>query len=186
MECFQVAETAELVQECVLVKIPAVLRRLIHCLTDQTTLGDKFDINLDSLAGIIHLLIGLRDIFGIWQLYRHLTAFSQKTVQTRNRAGVAPLPQLHPEHDQAGVGIPAAHILNQLDLLRPMLVRMAVRPVRAVFRRCLRPIVSLAPAVDVLPVGVVPGRRFCDSMLLCIQNQGLPVPGRLCYLIHSE
>ncbi len=81
-----------------------------------------------------------------------------------------PLPQLHPKHHQTGIGVPPAHVLDELDLLWTVLVRVAVRPVGTIFQRLQRTVIELHPAVDVLPVSPVPFCRFCDSIFLCVVN----------------
>lgn len=100
----------------------------------QTVLRNIFDVDLDPLARITHLLIGFWNIFWIWQFHRHLTALSQKMIQSGDGTCIVPLPQLHPEDHQAGVRIPAAHVLDGLDLFGTVLVWMAVRVMRAVFQ----------------------------------------------------
>ena len=126
---FQIPETAVFVQKGVL-----VVSALLGSGTDQTVLRNIFDIDLDPLARITHLLIGFWNILGIWQLHRHLTALSQETIQAGDGACIASLPQLYPEDHQAGVRIPAAHVLDELDLFGAVLVWMAVRAMRAVFQ----------------------------------------------------
>ncbi len=165
LKCLQIAETAVFVEEGVLI-IPA----FFGSSTDQTALGNEFDINLYPLARILHLLIRFWDIFRVWQLLRHLSAFTQEAVQPRNGACVTPQPQLYPEYHQTGVWIPAAHILNEFNLIGPVLVWMPVRSVGAILQRLQGPIIPLAPAVDILPVGAVADCRFCHSVLLCIAN----------------
>ena len=118
----QIPETAVFVQKCVL-----VVSTFVGGSTNQTAFWNVFDVDLDSLTGIAHLLIGLGDILGVWQFHRHLSALSQKAVQAGDGTCITSLPQLHPEHHQARIGIPAAHILNKLDLVGAVLVWMAVR-----------------------------------------------------------
>ena len=161
----QITEAAVFVKEGILI-IPA----LFGSGAGQAALGDKFDINLYPLAWILHLLIGLWDIFRVWQLLRHLAILAQETIQTGNRACVAPQPQLYPEYHQAGIWIPAAHIPDELDLIGPVLIWMAVRPVGTILQGLQRPVIPLAPAVDILPVGAIVDCRFCHSVLLCIAN----------------
>ena len=163
LKTLQIPETAVFVQERVL-----VVSTLVGGSSDQTASRNIFDVNLDSLTGVAHLLIGLGDILGIWQFHRHLSTLSQKTVQVGDGACVASLPQFHPEHHQAGVGVPTAHVLNKLDLLGPVLVRMAMGTVGAVLQRLQRRIVPLAPTVDLLPVCMVADGRLGYSMLLGI------------------
>ena len=113
----------------------------------------------------INLFVGLRDIFGIWQWGCHLTALAEKTIQPRDGSGIAALPELYPEHDDPGVGISAAHIEDELDFFRCVLVWMTVRPVRVICEGLQRSVVALAPAVDILPVEFVTDGCFCNAML---------------------
>ena len=129
LECLQIPKTAVFIQKGVL-----VVSALFGSSTDQTALRNIFDVDLDPLARITYLLIGFRNILGIWQFRRHLALLSQKTVQAGDGACIAPLPQLHPEDHQAGVRIPSAHVLDELDLFGAVLVWMAVRAMRAVFQ----------------------------------------------------
>jgi hypothetical protein len=57
-----------------------------------------------------------------------LTSFSQEAIQAGNGSAVAALTELHPEHHKARIGVPAAHIVDEPDLLRLVLLGMAVRP----------------------------------------------------------
>ena len=57
---------------------------------------------------------------------------------------------------------------------------------RAILKACQCAVVPFAPAVNVLPVGTVPDRRIYHAVFVRIFDKGLPVPGGLCYLIHSE
>ena len=122
----QIAESAVLIQEGVLVIIASILSGVLLGLTDQARCRDVFDVDLDPLTRVGHLLVGLGDVLGIRQLYRHLTSLSQEAIQAGYRTGVASLPKFDPEDDEPSVWIPSPHILNELDLLRRMLVGMAV------------------------------------------------------------
>lgn len=75
-----------------------------------------------------------------------------------------------------------AHVVDELNLLRPMLVGMTVGPVGSVFQRGKCPVIPLSPAVNILPVCVVAYSGLCDSVFLRV----VPIPGCLCYLIHSK
>ena len=94
--------------------------------------------------------------------------------------------QLDPEHHKTGIGISPPEIINELDLLWSVLVWMAVWSMGSVLQGLQRSIISLHPAVDVLAVSVVMDGSFCDAILLCVVDQGLPIQGGLCYLIHGE
>ena len=105
LKCLQIPKTAVFIQECVLIV------STLFGGADQTALRNIFDIDLDSLAWVLHLLVGLWDILGIWQFHRYLAALSQKTIQTGNGTGVTPPPQFDPEYHQPCGRILAAHIL---------------------------------------------------------------------------
>lgn len=47
---------------------------------------DKFHVNLDTLAGVVHLLIGFWDIPGVRGMYSHDTLFFEEAVQSRDGA----------------------------------------------------------------------------------------------------
>ena len=163
-ECFQVAKTAVLINCSILIEF------LARSIANKAGRGDEFNVDLDALAGILHLLVRLGNILGIWQFDRHLAASCKHAVQAGDGACIAALAQLDPEHHQTGVGVPAAHISNQLQLCFCMLVRVAVGPMRAVCQRLQRPIIALLPPVDILAVGAVTDRCFCDSVFLSIPN----------------
>lgn len=175
----EIAETGILIDEGVLVKL------LTGGIADQASRRNKLDVDLAALSGIGHLLIRLGNIFGIGQFDSHLAPFAQESVKTRNGSGIPSLPKLDPKHHQTGVGVPAAHIVDELDLFRPVLVGMMMRAVGTVCQGLQRSVVTLAPAVDILAVGVVAYCCFRDAVFGSIQNQGLPEAHGLCYLIHS-
>lgn len=80
-ESLQITETAIFVKEGVLVEIASIFRSLVRGLPNQAALGDEFDIDLDPLARILHLLIRLGDILGIGKLHGHLAALAKESVQ---------------------------------------------------------------------------------------------------------
>ena len=65
---------------------------------------DEFHVDLNALAGIAHLLIGLGNVLGVWRLDRHDPLASQNTVQTGDGTLIAALSELHPEDNQTGIG----------------------------------------------------------------------------------
>lgn len=129
-ESLQVTKTAILIDKSILIPLCWL------CLPHDADLRDKFDIDLDPLAGISHLLIRFRCIF-LWirQFLCHGIPFPKKAIQTGNRACVSPCSELHPEYDDAGIWVSAAHIQDELDLLWCVLIWMAVRAVRTVLQR---------------------------------------------------
>lgn len=117
----QIAKSTEFIQKRVLK--PLHSRFLSH----HANSGNEFDVDLNSLLWISHLLIRLRDILG--EFYHRRIALAQKAVQSRNRPSVAAQTQFYPKHYNACVGAPSTHIQDELDLFRRMLVWMAMWPV---------------------------------------------------------
>ena len=76
LERLKIAKPTVFVDERELVIEAAVLRRVADRITDQAGLRDVFYVDLHSLAGVLHLLIGLGNVFRIRQLDRHLTLLS--------------------------------------------------------------------------------------------------------------
>ena len=74
-ECFQVAKTAVLINCSILIEF------LARSIANKAGRGDEFNVDLDALARILHLLVRLGNILGIWQFDRHLAA----SVSTRYR-----------------------------------------------------------------------------------------------------
>ena len=161
---FQIAKTAVFVEEGVLVEL------VLSCLAGEARERDELDVDLASLTGIVHLLVRFGDVFGIRQLHRHLSAACQDTVQAGDGTGVPSSPQLHPKHDEPGVGISSPHILNERQFFFGVLIGVVMRSVRSVRKGLQSPIVALHPTVDVLSVCSVPFRRLGDAVLPGIQN----------------
>ena len=134
-EGFQVTEPTVFVEEGILVIIASVFCCIIHRIAHQTRDRDVFHIDLHPLTWVVHLLIRLRRVFGVGQLYRHLALPTQDSVEAGDGSAVAAFPELHPEHDQAVMRVPAAHVADELELLGRVLVRMAMRSVGTVLER---------------------------------------------------
>lgn len=155
-----IPKPAVLVQEGILKPLCGLL--LVH----NTSFRDEFHIDLHTLAGILHLLIGFWNILGIRQFYGHSATFSQETIQPGNGSGVTFLPELDPQHNDPGIRVAAAHVQDELDFFRCVLVWMMMRPVRAVCQRLECTIVPLAPTVDILPVQPVTNSCCGDAVFV--------------------
>ena len=116
-ESFQIPKAAVFIDESEL-KETAVER----CVANETGGGHELHIDLYPLAWVLHLFIGLGRVFRVWQLYGHLSALLKEAIQAGDGSLVAALAELHPEHNQTGVWIPSAHIIDELDLIGPVLV----------------------------------------------------------------
>ena len=117
----EIAEAGILIDEGVLVKL------LTGGITDKASRRNKLNVDLAALSGIGHLFIWLGNILGIGQFHGHLPPFAQEPVKARDGSGIPPLSELDPEYHQTGVGVPAAHIVDEFDLFRPVLVGVMMR-----------------------------------------------------------
>ena len=73
-ESLQVAKTTVLINCSILIEF------LPRSFANKAGRGDEFNVDLDALAGILHLLIRLGYILGVWQFDRHLVASCKHTV----------------------------------------------------------------------------------------------------------
>lgn len=73
-ECLQVAKTAVLINGSILIEF------LPSSFTNKASRRHEFNVDLDALAGILHLLVRLGNILGIWKFDRHLAASCKHTV----------------------------------------------------------------------------------------------------------
>lgn len=94
---------------------------------DEAGRGDEFHINLNTLSGTHHLLIGLRDIFRVRRMYSHDPLSFEEPVQSGDGAGVSALGEFDPENDKSGMRVTPAHVRDEFDLIGGMLVRVVVR-----------------------------------------------------------
>ena len=68
--------------------------------------------------------------------------------------------------EKAGVGVTAAHVVYEPDLLGRMLIRVTVWTVGAILQGRQCAVIAFHPAVDILSVRPVPYRRLCHPMFL--------------------
>ncbi len=73
---------------------------------------DEFDIHLDTLTGILHLLIWLWNVFWIRRMDSHETLFFEEAVESGDGAGITSLLEFDPENNQAGIRVSATHIVD--------------------------------------------------------------------------
>lgn len=121
----------------------------------QTSRRDEFHIDWESLARILHGLIGLRNILGVGWLHRHDSLSSEHAIEACNRTRVATLHKLYPEDNKAGMGISTAHISDKLKFGRRMLIGVAVGFSGAIAERIRRPVKAIFPAIDILTIDVI-------------------------------
>ena len=117
---------------------------------------------------MIHLFIGLRDVLWVRRMYSHDPLFPEEMVKTGNGAGVTALAEFDPESDQTGMGISAAHIVDQADLIIRMLVWVVMGSAGAVPQGAPGSAIAAFPAVNILPVGLVLDGSFGNTIFLSI------------------
>lgn len=115
----------------------------------NTFAGHHLHVHLNTLAGIVHLLIRLWFIWLFLTGRRKQTQFPHDPEQTLWPAGIATLPQSVPQFHHTQVWIPAAHISDQLQFSLCVLLRMAVRSPGLAGQGCHTPIPAGFPEVDV-------------------------------------
>ncbi len=72
---------------------------------------DKFDIYLNALFGMVHLLVRLGNIFRIGRMNRHHAQPFQEAVEAGDGTGIAALPEFDPKDNKPCVRVASAHIL---------------------------------------------------------------------------
>ena len=132
---------------------------------------DKFHIYLDTLTRMIHLLIGLGDILGIWGMYCHDALPFEESIEAGNGTGIAALHELYPENDETSIRVAPAHIEDKFDFLRGMLVGMMVRLSGTVTQGLDGAIKAAFPAVNILPVGLVFNGGISNSVFVSVLNK---------------
>ena len=132
---------------------------------------DEFDIYLNALSGMIHLLVGLRNILRIGRMDSHDALLFEKTVESWDGAGITALHKLDPENDKPCVRVSSAHIGDEFDLLRGMLVRVVMWPSGTVAKRLDRAVKAAFPAIDVLAVGFILDGSISNPIFVSIFNK---------------
>jgi len=152
----------------------------------NTPAGHYFHIHLDPLAGIGHLLIGLRtvDLFLAGRREKPLLAHNPE--QALRAAGITTLPQPVPQLHHTKVWIAAAHIPDQLQLRLCVLVGMAVGTSGLTGQRLHRSIPAGFPEADIRPALVVFSAGSAHAVFLRVFHQGLPICHVLCYTLAHE
>ena len=150
----------------------SILEELLsdHPAVNQTGGRDELHIDLYALAGMVHLLIGFRDILGIGRMNSHDALSAQEAVKARNGAGIAPLHEFYPKHDEACIRVTPAQIEDELDFFGSMLVGMVVRPSGAFAEGLNRTVIAALPTVNILSVLFVFDGSFGDTKLFSIFN----------------
>lgn len=133
--------------------------------------GDEFHIHLYTLSGMVHLLIRLRDIFGVRGMESHNALLFEEAVKTGDGAGVTALHEFNPENDEAGIRVTSAHIEDEFDFVRGVLVGMMVGPAGEVTQGVNGTVKASFPAVNVLPVGFISDGSFGNPIFFSVFNK---------------
>ena len=129
-----------------------------------------FNIDLNALTGVLHLLIGLGDVFGVRRFDRHNPVPAQDAVKAGDGTSITTLHELDPEHDQPGMRVSTAHVRDEFELLRCMLVGMAVRASGTIPEGVPGAIIAVLPTIDVLPVNAVTNSSLGNAVFMRILN----------------
>ena len=140
-------------------------------LVNQTDGRNVFYIDLEPLAGIAHLFVWLRHILRVLRLDCQDSLAPENAIKAGNGAFVPALHELYPEDDKAGVGVSAAHIGDEFQLFRGMLVGMAVGPSGSITKRVPGAVIAFHPMVDILSVNAITDRSLGDAMLLSVTDK---------------
>ena len=141
-------------------------------LVHKTDGRDKFHVDLDALAGMVHLLIRFGDILGVRRFYSGKALLFEETIKAGDRALIAALHELDPEDDEPGVRITPAHIGDEFDLIRGMLVGMMVWSPGSVTQGLNGAVKAVFPAVNVLPVGLITSGGVRDAIFIRVTDEG--------------
>lgn len=136
----------------------------------QTGGRDKFYIYLEPLSGRVHFFIGLRNVLWIRGMYSHDPLFPEEAVKPGNGAGIAALPEFDPKDHKTGIRISSAHIHNQLNFFRGVLIGVVMRSARALPEGVSGAVITSFPAVDILPIGFIFDGSFCDTKFFSVLN----------------
>lgn len=135
---------------------------------DKAGGGNSLHIDLEALSGVVHLLIGLWNILRVGRMDGHDALLFEETVKAGDGAGVTALHELGPEDDEPGMRVAPAHVRDELDLFRGMLVRVVVGPAGAVTEGLNGTVKAAFPAVDILPVGLIFDGSVGDTIFIGI------------------
>ena len=98
--------------------------------------------------------------------------FLKEAVETWKRAFISALSELHLENDQASMRIAPAHIPDELDFFRSMLVRMGMGMPGAVTQRIPGAVIAVFPAINILAIGFIFNGCFGNAIFFSVANEG--------------
>ena len=136
--------------------------------------GNDLYVDLDALAGVLHLFIRLGGVLLPGLFLRCQSFASENAPQTFDAAAVSSLAQAAPEFYDAELGIAAPHVSDELQLRFGVLVGMAVGTMRSACQRFYAAIIPCHPEVDVgrpfviLSAGTEHSEFLCMFHLECV------------------
>lgn len=144
---------------------------------------DGLDINLYPLSRIGHLLIRLWLIGFRFGHGGRQPEFAQDAKQTLQTAGISPLSKPVPQLRQAQFRVSAAHVPDELEFLRCMLVGVVTGPAGLTRQRLYRAVPACFLEINIRPGSIILSAGPPNAVLLCVFHQGLPVRHVLCYIL---
>lgn len=117
------------------------------------------------------MFIGFGDILGVREFFRHDPLFLKESVESGDGTLITALHELDPENNQSGMGIASAHIPDQFDLFRSMLIWMGMGTSGTVTQGIPRAIIAVFPAINILAVGLIFYGRFGNSISFSVFNK---------------
>lgn len=112
--------------------------------------------------------------------------FTQDAEQALRTAGISTLSEPVPQLRQAQFWVPAAHVPDELQFLRRMLVGMMMRTAGVAPQGLHTPVLTRLPEVDIRPGSIVFSARPAHAIFRRVFHQGLPVCHVLCYTLSHE
>lgn len=96
---------------------------------------NNLDVDLDTLAGVGHLLVGLGLVWLLLWALRQSAKALKHPVQAFRAARIPALLEPAPQVDESQIGISSPHIPNQLQFRLCMLIGMRMRPLGTIGQR---------------------------------------------------
>lgn len=156
------------------------------CIAGDAGDRDDLDIYLHTLAGIKHLLIRLRNVFGVRKFYRKCPQTLHNAPQAGDGAGIAPPCKFCPEMNEPVVRVPSAHVRNKLDLRGCVLAGMMMRTAGFWLKRFRCAVIPFPPSEERGPGNGEMPQGSLHTVFQEKQDNRLTIPNILCYYIHKQ
>lgn len=149
IKSFDISPPGILVNGCILEEFFA------DSLTCKAGCRNILYVDLYTFAGVMHLLIWLGNVLRVWRFHSHDTLAAKDPVKSGDRTRITALHELYPEDNKTGMRISSAHVRNELQFLRRVLIGVMMRAAGTVSERLNRTVIALLPAVNILTVDLV-------------------------------